>query len=147
MKYYIITSAISIIIGVSGVLGYQHFTAQKIEKSTKVIHLAGDKNKIKHTGIKNKKDVLEIITKSTGNETIKTIIKKSDFCPKQRKNIILVGVNPFYQTHDMYLGYNLNYQRIIINRFVVGAGINVNQNLFKSRVEGIGGKISLGIMF
>jgi hypothetical protein len=146
---YIIAIAVTLIvgigIGIGGSVAFYHYNPNIEEKIT-VVTLEGDKDVIKHKNIKTKGKNIEITTESEGKGKIKTIIPKNLVC-KEYKNILSLTVNPFYQEKSFYLGYNLEYQRVLFKRLILHTGANINHDLMKNKVVGGGLKLGLGIRF
>ena len=151
MKKIIISSSICLIIGVIIGAGsyylYQKKQNNQLAGGINVNILDGKPGIIKHDNFKNKKEVIEFDTTSTGKGKIKTVIKKDVFCPKIKKNIVSFNANLFYQQKYFYMGYNFDYQRVFFNNIVLNTGINVNHNLMTNEIEGIGAKIGVGYVF
>ena len=141
--------AVSIFIGGLGIgIGSTYLYMKPKPISGNQITTIGDTDniKIKEVIVYRDRVVTKIVAKDEGEIT--ATFNKEQICPEIfRKHILGFSINPFYQNRSFYLGYHVDYQRIFKNRFILTTGLNINQNLLSSTVEGVGGKIGFGILF
>ena len=145
-KTIIIIIAVCLVVGAFIGVGITYSIMRFRDVPPTDIASTGDIDNIKIKYIKIFKDRIVWKTIATEPGQITTEVDKETICGKDKKNIISIGINPFYQ-EDFYLGYYGQYQRIFLNKFVLGIGINFNQNMSSKVLEGYGATLGLGYMF
>ena len=132
-------------VGISGILIYQHNTAEEIQNNTVVTVIDGEPGTIQHKDFKNKKETLEFKTVSTGKGEIKTVIKKDSICPKLPKNNISAQVYAGMYELDPIISFGMQYSRNVLKHVSIMTGFKVDTDF--SAVKGFQLMIGAGVNF
>ena len=147
MKKTIISHAICFIIGVIITLTCCFFYQKK--RNTQLnenIIVSGDTDKIKITKIKNKKDRIEFNVHAIDKGTIRTAIRKIDFCPKIYKNSLSFVLGGGIVNNLPIISYGIEYRYQIISRAHILTGIDIDF-INGNRYYGTKAKIGVGFNF